>query len=287
MRIRIGEPIMKGMEDYYKLLFNEDEGICIAAENKRSFVVPISDVGPDTRNVWVALNPMKPYTARKVENVTSFRNILIEFDNMELEAQRRFMEGRRVPYSSITYSGNKSYHFVIALTEDIGPEKYDLYFRWLSNILDGQNDQSMSPANTYTRVGGAVRNDEKTYNKDIAQEIIHIGGRIPPTQLESFLSQHSALKPSETRLPDRESKELGEGEYELLKPYTRNFIKTGESGNKIGRHYELKLSAIDMYEAGYDPDTALEMLAPAYLKRYEDKNEEEVKRLIEWVWTRL
>jgi hypothetical protein len=42
-----------------------------------------------------------------------------------------------------------------------------------------------------------------------------------------------------------------------------------------------------MYEAGYDPDTAFEMLAPAYLERYEDKDEQEVRRLIEWIWSTL
>jgi hypothetical protein len=275
------------MKDYYKLLFNEDEAICIASESKRSFVVPISDVIPDKRNVWVALNPMKPYTERKVKNVTAHRNILIEFDDMPLDEQLEFMKRRKIPYSAITYSGNKSYHFVIALTEDIGAETYDIYFRWLSAILDNKNDQSMSPSNTYTRVGGAVRNDDKTGNKDVLQEIKHIGSRISPFELHSLLSQFPALEPSVREVSEESARDSGEGEYELLKPYTRNFIETGESGNKIGRHFELKLSAIDMYEAGYDPDTAFEMLAPAYLERYEDKDEQEVRRLIEWVWTRL
>lgn len=47
-------------------------------------------------------------------NVTCFRNFLIELDSMALESQIEYVTSR-VPVTSITYSGGKSYHFIISL----------------------------------------------------------------------------------------------------------------------------------------------------------------------------
>lgn len=67
---------------------------------------------PDWDDVFFSINPMKD--RRLDTNVTSFRNLLIEIDNMPLNEQELYVRSV-LPVTSQVFSGSKSYHFIISL----------------------------------------------------------------------------------------------------------------------------------------------------------------------------
>lgn len=270
------------IKHYLDLLFNEDEGIAVAAEYRHPLVIPKSDYIPNERHVWVAANPIKPYTKRESANCTAYRNIIIEFDDLPLDQQLDFVKNKQLPVSAIVFSGNKSCHFVIALTQDIGPEEYRKWFLWITNILEGRNDRALQGPASFTRIGGAIRDDEKTKGS-IRQQIIYLGERINPVFLAAYLDHHKDKEPKKEK-KTRKAEAYG---YKSLNPLTKRFIETGESNPHIARHEQLKLSAIDIYEAGFTPEEAMDLLKKKYLQVNTDKDPIEVERMVDWVWGNL
>jgi len=63
---------------------------------------------------------MKP--RRADINVSQFRNFMFEMDNESLEAQGKILESCGIPWTSIIYSGGKSYHVILSLLKDIPVE---------------------------------------------------------------------------------------------------------------------------------------------------------------------
>jgi len=77
-------------------------------------------------------NPTEPWhrvdlPRRADHNVICFRNFLLEIDNMPIEQQVEHVRNL-VPVTAIVFSGKKSYHFIISLTEPM-PD-YDSYMKF-------------------------------------------------------------------------------------------------------------------------------------------------------------
>lgn len=169
--------------DYLNLLFNADEYVCFA-ENKYGIGVYEADCGLVT--TFCGLNPFRPGTTRLDINCSAFRNFLIEIDDMPLEDQLPYVDGQRVPYSTIVYSGKKSYHFVICLADSVSVDEYRRIARWIHKALPRIDHKTTNPSRL-TRFPNVIRADTDKY-----QTLIYAGRRITLTELKDWLSSVTA-----------------------------------------------------------------------------------------------
>lgn len=108
---------------------------------------------------FIMVNPYDGGERRKVDNITSFRNALIESDSVSLEEQLQLMLNLRLPCRAIVYSGNKSYHAVIAI-DAANANEYAQRIRFTMEVCKAaglEPDQACKNANRLTRLPGAMR----------------------------------------------------------------------------------------------------------------------------------
>lgn len=172
-------------KEYLKLLFNKDEMVCFGHSPYCTSSFNVSMEGVKHVPHYVTLNPLKG--TRADANVASFRNILIEMDKCSLRKQMSLLDGLKVPYSSLVYSGGKSYHAIISIEGDglDNRQTYDRYVRAVYEAIDPEElyiDQACKNPSRFTRLGGAIRPD----NGDL-QDILSLGRRITKEELDTWL----------------------------------------------------------------------------------------------------
>lgn len=168
-------------EDIFSLLFNPGEivGFKIKPQFKPQ---PYSE-----SCLFFALNPLLNYGGgASNENVAAHRNFLFEMDGPTLVTQVKQLETKRqLPFATKVFSGNKSWHYIVALEEDVGPQKYAEYWQLLKYILrDTEVDMTASNPSRLTRCPGGLRGG------DVVQRIGSVGRRISVVEWERWLLQH-------------------------------------------------------------------------------------------------
>lgn len=77
-------------------------------------------------------------------NVTEFRNFLFEMDSVPLDIQLKILRSSVIPFTSIVFSGSKSYHAILSVEQSIvdephtidGIRRYKHYWSRLAGFLD-------------------------------------------------------------------------------------------------------------------------------------------------------
>lgn len=264
---------------FLRILFEPDEYICPCSKTNvkgspvETRTVQVKDFIFTPGTQWVSANPMKPYTTRRISNVSSFRNFVIEFDkNTKLE-QYKLATELGLPYSTCVYSGNKSLHFVISLKEDLDLKRYRKICKRIKEIIPQADEKCLEPS-TFTRLPGAIRNGK-------VQELLEVRKKISLKEMEDWMAQFPVKKVKQSI----ETYKQVNGE---LKDITKRFLKWGIKKSKnISRHDKLKKMAIDFRLSGFSAEEATSKLVPAYLKHNPDKTEEEVIRMVNWVYDNL
>lgn len=146
-------------------------------------------------------NPTRPHhsstTPRRADaNVVSMRNFLLELDKGTLEEQRTLVTAR-LPVSAITYSGNKSLHFIVSLQEPLMDlHSYRVMAQRLLKAVPEADPTCKNPSRL-SRLPFAVNPETgKT------QTLLYLGARLSYNQLDEILP----------KLEDRKFKTLTESE---------------------------------------------------------------------------
>lgn len=125
---------------------------------------------------------------RKDDNVSVFRNFLVELDNTPIAQQQKLITDLNMPFSTATFSGNKSIHFIISLEHPlIDKDQYDDTAYMLYQVIPGI-DKSNKNCSRFTRTAGALRDGDKE------QTLVSINKRIPN---DVFFDWLYAFKPKE------------------------------------------------------------------------------------------
>jgi len=178
------------LDNFLNLLFEPNEQTCFSHDLKGYKVTSY----PALKDVYFCINALHPTEDRRPEqawhrsnlprradhNVISFRNFLIEIDSMPLEQQIAYVTSK-VPVSAITYSGGKSYHFILSLTTPATPEKYREIALRLHSLLPA-SDSSTKNASRFSRIPTAVRPDTGK-----CQTLVELHNRISLQTLEPML----------------------------------------------------------------------------------------------------
>lgn len=131
---------------------------------------------------FFVLNPLKDLSSSKLENVTKFRNVLIEIDGKSLPWQEQYIEEKlKLPFTTKVYSGNKSFHYILSLEQPM-PD-LDTYRKLVAHIyaVVKHADPACKNANRLTRLGGVIRSNGKE------QQLLEVRKRISEGELHKWL----------------------------------------------------------------------------------------------------
>ena len=255
---------------FFEILF--DEGDWISYGNIYTNIVkPLPTSGT---HEFFSINPIsaikdysgKSDSGRRADiNVTKFRNFLFEFDNISLEDQLKVINSVDIPFTSVVYSGSKSYHCIISLEKPLDAEvhtkagvneykrtwerlaaRIDLDARKILNYdLDHVVDPSCKNPSRFSRFPGNIRDTGKE------QKLIKLEKRLKQDKFKQILSNCPEVFKSDIQkiqAPEFEimSKEAfwaccSEGLYNKIKFCSRWVSDT----NMYPEIYRLTLWAID------------------------------------------
>jgi hypothetical protein len=236
---------MSNFKLYMDTMFNFEEFICLGRT--------VYDIKTYTYNErlkeplnwqFVAINSFKPLLLRADANVSTYRNILLEFDKGTIDEQLAYITDLGIPYSNIVYSGGKSLHVTICLMTDLGSkDAYDALVRRIYAKVP-KADQSTKNCSRFTRLAEATRDNGKH------QTLRRCLGRVSLAKLDEWLGPPPLeLKPPYKPTPNN---------YRLLKGTTLFFLAHGAEEGSWNQ--QLFLAALDMFRSGYSKSEVFDRL---------------------------
>jgi hypothetical protein len=263
-------------------LFKKDEEVCVSHDGYGYRSVPVSHLNYETLELvspnsdinnkiistseikLIAVNPTQGF--RRDENVTSFRNFLIEIDDMPLADQLAYADEMKLPYSICVFSGNKSLHFSVCLEETLPSYKlYYYYATWILRIMNKADQKTKNPTRSI-RFPGATRDGRE-------QKLVKLRKRITLETLNAWLSEYNGLRPTEfdeskkpTILPDINREEL-------IPRWVWSKLHLGINPQN-GRNLEWFKIASEFGKAGYQNEDTIAFLEQYFTSEFDFKRNE-------------
>lgn len=231
---------------YYNTLFDPEEHTCFAWNNNDTSVIAVSR-WLDQRSPWLCMNPLNneldyspensilPWARSSLPrradcNVTTLRNILIEMDSVPLDDQFKIINEIGMPFSTSVYSGKKSIHFIISLSDPC--LTHDEYMVLVDNVhrsVPAKVDGACRNPSRLTRNPGVLRPET---NK--LQKLIEVRSRVDK-QLVIEWSESRGVKPVV-----KTQKQLPESHISKVPPtwvmgILRNGVTVGDRNNTMFR----------------------------------------------------
>jgi hypothetical protein len=264
------------------LLFRPGEWVCGAVDAFGANSMLVSRLDSDYQ--FFAINPLKPGTRRKDENVAAYRNFLLEIDKLPLAEQEPAILALGIPFTSLVYSGGKSLHIIISLTEPCKTEREyrDLVERMMAAVPIC--DPTTKNPSRLSRVPTALRDN------GTAQSLVALREAVPREALEAWLVSKGITevpkgkgeRVREAALRNRaEAKRLGVRAMPLSSR-TWHFLKYGATSGK--NHHEALQACFDMAACGVDADEAQDLLEAAPWPTVE---ENEIANIVLHVYSKI
>lgn len=168
---------------FYEVLFDEGENTnFVGVKDGPSTVVSVLNwVSPGYR--YFSKNPLKGGKTRSNSNIEKYRNFLFEMDKIPLEEQIPLFEKSGMPYSTVVFSGSKSYHYMVSLTEEVEDRvKYDAIWKAVEQVfmsIGAVIDPLVKNPSGLSRMPGAIREN------GVEQKLIEVRERV---KTEDFLA---------------------------------------------------------------------------------------------------
>ena len=161
---------------YYNTLFNADERVCFAWQNTDTAIMPLTS-WTEQRSPWLSVNPIdgecdndpgssilpwaRPTLPRRADcNVSAFRNFLIEMDKVPLGEQFGIIRNCKMPFTTSVFSGKKSIHFCISLTDPcVDKSEYIQLAETIHRAIPAKVDTACKNPSRLTRNPGVIRKD--------------------------------------------------------------------------------------------------------------------------------
>lgn len=265
-----------------RLMFNEGETVSISnsqfsyhsmdletvlGENV-TLISPNEAVQPKTvpsdSIVLVALNPINGF--RNDKNCYIYRNFLVELDNYERDLQIGYLKKLEIPYSAMVWSGSKSTHTVISLSEPLPDEKtYRLIYKWILNIVS-LSDQALGNPSRSFRNAGVIRPET-----GLEQELIELKARISHKELFAWLNKYEHLRP---KAKEKKIVPPGQADFSRLSPWARIMLVKGIDFKNRGRNQTYYALAFDLAKAGFAEDKGIELLLERFVEERDFKEKE-------------
>lgn len=267
-------------EKLLKLMFKPEETVCLSPNKygyhsiplENAFCEEITLVSPDIEKQveycgsdeiqLVALNPIEGF--RVDANCYRYRNFLVEMDVGPLSQQLDYVKKMGMPYSAVVFSGGKSLHFLISLSEDLpNEEAWRKISEWILAILPLADQNCKNPSRSI-RLPGAARGDKR-------QALVEYHGEVANATLKEWLMTFHGFMPK-----DRVIKEIdtsGDLRFKKLKKWARDVMKYGPK--KTGsRNKQWFAVACEYALAGFSEDDTLDILGARFIEDRDFKKKE-------------
>lgn len=264
------------------MLFDEGEFVCTTNPPKGMESTVVSPLAAaDFNNQYVCINPLdgskdnEPLydwhhasrPRRADANVTCFRSFLVEFDERELVDQVDYVQSIGMPYSLLTYSGGKSFHFIISLSEPCESARdYRETVERLYAAVGGKAaglDMSTKNPSRLSRTPNAYR-----LGTDVQQALLDVKSRVPRSVLEEWLASrgHSleALAKRKAALSSSRS-DVGSSQpmwRGLMHSSTLNFLLSGAARGEW--NISFFKATCDLVRCGYTEDEIFRKMEDAH-----------------------
>ena len=176
------------LEDFFMTLFDPEDTVCFCKDVYKNEFDKAKNFKKYDEHNYFCINPVK--TERKNNDVTQLRNFLFEIDEISLEEQLVHMKNKGMPCTALTYSGNKSFHFIISLKDPIEIKSdYDYLANWIHNIIEIADKATKNPSRL-SRLPNTKRKDTgKT------QRLLFVYDRVESEELIEWLQKYDHLAP--------------------------------------------------------------------------------------------
>jgi hypothetical protein len=236
---------------FWDTLFDYDDHICLASDVTGTqvyspYVARPEFIPPGTQ--FFSINGL--HTKRLDANVTKFRNFLLEIDDMPLTDQWIYVSNLNIPYSTVVFSGNRSYHFIISLETPLANKtEYDLVAKRLHAAVPNADKSTKNPSRL-SRCPDVMRDNGKL------QELME-----PPSPRVSnthFMAWLEERVPSGILTPVRPPVEHTQLKWNGINKFTKYFLAFGAEDGAWNS--TLFAAACDMARNGYSMEEAAEAM---------------------------
>lgn len=271
------------LRNFLSLLFDSGEEICVSDSKYAHMSVPLENLHEKTVRLissnpaispkmvgvsqlqLVALNPIKGN--REDENCTALRTFLVEIDTIPLKDQYDYVQSMRLPYSMIVFSGGKSLHFGITLSEDLSSlETYKYLATWILNVMSKADQNTKNPSRGI-RMAGAMRDGKE-------QKLIELKRRIPLGDLNAWLSQFEHLRPP----PPAKYVEVSDKGLDTLPRWVTSALEAGVSSyavsNGEGRNQRWFKIFCEFAKRGFSSEESMGLLQKYFEEESDFKQSE-------------
>lgn len=223
--------------------------------------VPVEEVDSDKLTL-VSLNPNNKW--REDETCTAYRNFLVEMDTGEIKSQLDHIKALELPYSAAIFSGNKSVHFLISLSQDLPNEElYRMFAQWMLKSIPLADQKTFNPSRSI-RIPGAYRELNKK------QRLIEYRGSVEIKDLVTWLQRHPEARPKRGTLREK----TGEvNSFDKIRPWARKRLINGLDKRK-GRSNQWYAIAFEFALANYDYDDTIRILGEFFIPERDFKEKE-------------
>lgn len=201
----------------FKLLFNDTDHICFgdhkAIDVKKQPETASAEffcINPLAARVDYVKQPDGAIKAfygkgRRADlNVTKFQTFLFEMDNTPLELQMQYIKSCGFPWATITYSGGKSYHALLSLTEPLntkphtqeGIEAYKRTWKQLAHVLAARIGQPVKILDSSTQNPSRLSRMPESMRGDKVQTLEFVGRLCKPAELADLLKEAPDFAPT-------------------------------------------------------------------------------------------
>lgn len=253
------------MKQLLNTLFNQDETVALIKtysfkDKPENYRVPTLFLNRDgiTEGLYshYVINPIiKGADTRTDADIAAYRNILIEFDNMDLERQDSYIKSIGLPVTACIYSGGKSNHYIISLEQDV--EKH--IYQWLTNnifCITSDSDKTTKKPCQLSRLPGTLRADRM-------QELAYLNNRIDNNELIAWVQdQLSVVLPNANinRSYVKSKKENINLQYWNLPYYYRIYLKDRSKHAPGTRYMTIRNLALKAAHMGFTKDRIIEIV---------------------------
>jgi hypothetical protein len=168
---------------WMECVFDAGEQVCISNSPYETRTQDMAAIGLELSQ-YITINPLRKGGYRKDTNVKRFRTLLFEIDELPIQEQIPLMKQSGLPYSTCLFSGNKSYHFLLVLKDELQDRtEYDAYWRAIAKALLDDNvpiDRATKNPSRFTRAPFAERDG-------VVQAVHEVNGRISLTEVDAWL----------------------------------------------------------------------------------------------------
>lgn len=211
--------------------------------------------------ILCCINPVKG--EKNDLNVTGLRTFLIECDEGDIYEQKQYIENLKMPYTACVFSGNKSLHYAITLTEDLPTiELWRDINEWILAIVDKADQQNKNPTKSI-RFPGTQRKD----GKKLMQTLVDIKDRVDLDMLLDWLDRKPDLNPRLKRAKQRPIGDMVVGDNTMPKWMA---TKLGEGVHREGsRNKQWFMMAMELAKRGNHEDMIIGLLGPYFIPEHD------------------